>query len=372
MRFFCHQKLKFFIIYISISFRIEFGINEERESLLCTFNRDPFCQLVDDIHSLILQHIKDVRCTEVSKKWNEIFRGSNEFMKNISLNLTDEKSTREWKNISKSIEGSTRKYININFDSPSHLKHLKKCTMIEMFSETLIQLKLGDICDESFVGDFKFPKLRTLVICHEGSRSIVKKVLENNESLKEIVEDSQLSISKSYAMEIGQFLMKKSNVEVLKLGRWLSHFLFADGALKNSEIQLKTLKIQEFISSQSLLKFLETQEKTLEEFSAKVVSVEVLKYLMENMNKLKKIELVAIYDSENFDENYSKENSTITEISIDNFPPPLFQKLTKLTTNLKSSRTNHVASLSREFQCSFNDISDIFPHLSLYPASKPI
>lgn len=37
---------------------------------------------------LILQNVKDVKASEISMKWKEIFEGSNEFVTKFSLELT--------------------------------------------------------------------------------------------------------------------------------------------------------------------------------------------------------------------------------------------------------------------------------------------
>lgn len=315
------------------------------------FNRDPFCQLVDKVHHLILQHIEDVKVTETSMKWNEMFGMSKKFMMNFPLELTDEKEqklsrtlssddkltqpdrkySKEIKKFEEALDKSTRKYVKITFDSEKTSKHLEKCMLLAKFSASLVELKVGRICDEIFVEDLQFPKLQTMTISHDDSKKAVMKILKKNRHVKKLVEDSKLSLSENYATEIGGFLIDDNAIEELRFGRYLSHFLFRTDVLSTSKMKLKSLEIQELSNAENLKKFLQSQVTTLEEFSAKTINGEILKILIEKMEKLRKVSLHSVYD---FDENFSKKNSTINEIFIKS-DSNYMEKLENFLPNLK-------------------------------------
>lgn len=301
----------------------------------CDFNFDPFHRLHEHLHDYILQHVKSVKCTEVSPLWNKVLGGSKKFMKNIRLNLMDDGSENSSKKPIQSIIESERSYININFESRSALNHLEKCMMFEKFAKSLIDLKLGEICEKDAIEDLSFPLLQSLTISHENSKTSVLKILNTNQKVKKVVEDSKLAISQKYAMDVAGVLKRENKIEHLELGRYLSHFLLDNDILADNKLKLKTLKIDKFRSCTNIVKFLKTQATTLKGLTAKVIDENLLKFLVEEMNELETLEIFAIYD---FDSSkiFNKTSSSIKNLKIGSFSLKSLKQLLCHLPDLKS------------------------------------
>jgi hypothetical protein len=237
---------------------------------------------------------------------------------------------------------SDRSYSSIIYENSYAQTFLKKCEVLEVFKNSIVDLQVGNILvnSDNIWSSLSLPKLESLTIAHENSHHLALHLLRTSKKLKKLAFLSEVPLSQSKSNEIIDCFKEDNELKQLELGMYMSMYLFVHDVSKELKLKLESLVIKQFhhFFVPNIEHFLPTQAQTLKKLDLDFFRESVLKIIVEKMVVLESLKLGSSEMTLDSFTSYEQQNPSVKELNLPSFSIPKVKLLLKIMPNVKTLR----------------------------------